>query len=149
MSVQDLRTYIHDMVILCQNVVHNRICNILKIYELPHDKTNKMMCAQQRLRSAWTSIQSDQSSLCSQWAAKGPRFLYADSEDSDQTGWMPTLIWVFAGHTDDFAFVVIWFLYIYIYIYIYKKKEPLGDSCWHVCQETRLRPSESQETCFI
>ena len=26
------------------------------------------------------------SSLCAQWVAKGPRFLHADSEDSDQTG---------------------------------------------------------------
>ena len=26
-------------------------------------------------------------------------FLHADSEDSDQTGRMPRLIWVFAGHT--------------------------------------------------
>ena len=32
------------------------------------------------------SAQSDQSSMCAQWVAKGPRFLHADSEDSDQTG---------------------------------------------------------------
>ena len=25
--------------------------------------------------------------------------LHADSEDSDQTGWMPRLIWVFIGRT--------------------------------------------------
>ena len=41
------------------------------------------MCAQRRLRSAWASAQSDQSSLCTQWV---PSFLHADSEDSDQTG---------------------------------------------------------------
>ena len=29
--------------------------------------------------------------------------LHANSEDSDQTGWMPWLIWVFAGHTDHFV----------------------------------------------
>ena len=40
-----------------------------------------------------------ESSLCTQWVAKDPSFLHADSEDSDQTGWMPRLIWVFAGHT--------------------------------------------------
>ena len=45
------------------------------------------------------SAQSDQSSLCAQWVAKDPNFLHADSEDSDQTGRMPRLIWVFAGHT--------------------------------------------------
>ena len=36
--------------------------------------------------------QSDLSSLCAQWIAKDPRFLHADSEDSDQTGQMPRLI---------------------------------------------------------
>ena len=35
---------------------------------------------------------SEESSLCSQWVAKDPRFLHADSEDSDQTGRMHTLI---------------------------------------------------------
>ena len=35
------------------------------------------------------------SSLYAQWVAKDPRFLHADNEDSDQTGWM--LVWVFAG----------------------------------------------------
>ena len=35
------------------------------------------------------------SSLCAQWVAKDPRFLHADSKDSDQTG----RIWVFAGRT--------------------------------------------------
>ena len=55
------------------------------------------MCAQRRLRSAWASAQSDQeSSLSAQWVAKDPSFHNADSEDSDQTGQMPRLIWVFA-----------------------------------------------------
>ena len=40
-----------------------------------------------------------ETSLYAQWVAKDPMFLHADSEDSDQTGWMPRLIWVFAGHT--------------------------------------------------
>ena len=30
---------------------------------------------------------------------KDPSFLHADSEDSDQTGRMSRLVWVFAGHT--------------------------------------------------
>ena len=46
------------------------------------------------IRPVWS-----ESSLCAQWVAKDPRFLHADSEDSDQTGWMPRLIWVFAGRT--------------------------------------------------
>ena len=40
-----------------------------------------------------------QSLLCAQWLAKHPRFLHADSEDSDQSGRMSRLIWVFAGLT--------------------------------------------------
>ena len=38
-------------------------------------------------------------SLSTQWVAKDPRFLHTDSKDSDQTGRMPRLIWVFAGCT--------------------------------------------------
>ena len=37
--------------------------------------------------------------LCAQWIGKDSSFLHADSEDSDQTGRMPRLIQVFAGHT--------------------------------------------------
>ena len=40
-----------------------------------------------------------ESSLCAQCVAKDPMLLHADSEDSDQTGRMPRLIWVFAGRT--------------------------------------------------
>ena len=62
----------------------------------------------QRLRSAWASAQSDQSSLYAQWAAKDPRFLHANSEASDQTGWMPRLIRVLAGRTGHFVGFVMW-----------------------------------------
>ena len=44
------------------------------------------------IRPAWS-----ESSLCAQWVAKDPSFLHADSKESDQTGRMPRLIWVFAG----------------------------------------------------
>ena len=40
-----------------------------------------------------------ESSLCAQCVAKDPTLLHADCEDSDQTGRMPRLIWVFAGRT--------------------------------------------------
>ena len=40
-----------------------------------------------------------ESSLCAQWVANHPSFLHADSEDSDQTGRMPRLIWVFAAQS--------------------------------------------------
>ena len=63
-------------------------------------KTNKMTVRPAKtqinlgIRPVWS-----ESSLCAQWVAKDPRFLHADSEDSDQTGRMPRLIWVFAGRT--------------------------------------------------
>ena len=66
-----------------------------------HDvtKPTKWVCVQRRLRSAWASAQPDQSALHAKWVAKDPSFLPADSEDSDQTGRMSRLIWVFAGCT--------------------------------------------------
>ena len=39
------------------------------------------------------------SPLCAWWVAKDPSFLHGVSEDSDQTGRMPRLIWVFGGRT--------------------------------------------------
>ena len=65
------------------------------------------MCAQRRLKWAWASAQSDQSSLCAQWVAKNRSFLHADSEDSDQTGRMVRLICVFAGRTCHFVGFVV------------------------------------------
>ena len=66
-----------------------------------HDKTNKMS-----VRPAKTQIISlgirpvwSESSMRAQWVAKNPSFLHANSEDSDQPGWMPRLIWVYAGRT--------------------------------------------------
>ena len=44
------------------------------------------------IRPVWS-----ESSLFAQLVAKDPRFLHADSKDSDQTGRMPRPIWVFAG----------------------------------------------------
>ena len=46
------------------------------------------------IRPVWS-----ESSLCTQWAAKEPRFLHEDSEDSDQTERMSRLIWVLARRT--------------------------------------------------
>ena len=61
------------------------------------------MCAQQRLRSAWASAQSDQSlavrmieeTLGPQLPIEWP----CHCEDTDQTGRMPRLIWVFPWRT--------------------------------------------------
>ena len=50
-----------------------------------------------------------ESSLSAQWVAKDPSVLHADSEDPDQTGRMPRLIWVFTGRTCHFVgFVMRW-----------------------------------------
>ena len=58
------------------------------------------------IRPVWS-----ESSLCAQWVAKDPIFLHADSVDSDQTGRMPRLIWVFAGRTCHFVgFVTRWLI---------------------------------------
>ena len=68
-----------------------------------HDKTYEMSCVPSK-DSAWS-----ESLLCPLWVAKDPIFLHADSEDSDQTGRMPRLIWVFAGRTCHFVrFVLCW-----------------------------------------
>ena len=48
------------------------------------------------IRPVWS-----ESSLCAQWVAKDPSFLLADSEDSDQTGWM---------HTHFVGFVMSWLI---------------------------------------
>ena len=69
-------------------------------YEPRHDKTNKMTVRPAKtqislgIRPVWSK-----SSLCAQWVPKDPSFLSLESEDSDQTGWMPRLIWVFAERT--------------------------------------------------
>ena len=61
------------------------------------------------IRPAWS-----ESSLCAQWVAKDTRFLHADRENTDQTGWMPRLIWVFAGRTGHFVgFVMHWLNYYF------------------------------------
>ena len=73
-------------------------------FEPPHDKTNKMFVRPAKtqtslgIRPVWS-----ESSLSTQWVAKDPSFLHADSEDSDQTGRMPRLLWVFAGRTCHFV----------------------------------------------
>ena len=69
-----------------------------------HDKTYKNgMCTQWRQSSLSICLGRSESSMCAQKVAKDLSFLHADSEDSDQTGRMPRLIWVFAGRTCHFV----------------------------------------------
>ena len=69
--------------------------NLLKFFdnEPPHDKTNKMAVrpAQTQISQGIRPVWSEQS-LCTQWVAKDPSFLHADSKNSDQTGRMARLI---------------------------------------------------------
>ena len=66
-------------------------------------KPTKDLCAKRRLRSAWAYTQSDQSSMSTWRNIKSIATHWVHSEDSDQTGQMPRLIWVFAGHTWQFV----------------------------------------------
>ena len=74
-----------------------------KLYELPHDKTNKMTVRPAKtqvslgIRPIWS-----EPLLCAQWVAQGPSFFMRTAK-TDQTGWMPRLIWVFAGRTCHFV----------------------------------------------
>ena len=62
-------------------------------FEPPRDKTNKVSVRPAKtqislgIRQVWS-----ESSQCTQWVAKDPSFLHADSEDSDQSRRMPRLI---------------------------------------------------------
>ena len=63
------------------------------VFEPRHDKTNKVTVhpAKTQISLGICPVCSE-SLLCTQWVAKDPGFLHADSEDSDQTGRMPRLI---------------------------------------------------------
>ena len=70
------------------------------LFEPQHDKTNKVSVRPAKNQiSLGIRIVWPESSMCAHWVAKDPTFLQADSEDSDQTGRMPRLVWVFAGRT--------------------------------------------------
>ena len=74
-----------------------------------HDKTT--VCPAKTQISLGICPVWSEPSLCAPRIAKNPRFLHADSEDSDQTGRMPRLIWVFAGRTCHFVgFVMPWLI---------------------------------------
>ena len=83
-----------------QSTMSDHVWYIDSSYEPHHDKTNKITVrpAKTRISLGIHPVWSE-SSLCAQWVAKDRSFLHADSEESDQTGRMPRLIWVFAGCT--------------------------------------------------
>ena len=69
----------------------------------------------QRRIYIYTDRESDQSSLCAHMVRSGGglKLSSCDSEDSDQTGQMPRLILVFAGHT-SFR----WFCHALAHMYV-------------------------------
>ena len=83
-----------------------------EIYEPPHDKTNKVNVRPAKTRISLGIRQVWSESSLSAWRKLGPLATqWALSEDSDQTGRMPRLIWVFAGRTCHFVgFVTRWLI---------------------------------------
>ena len=76
------------------------------------------LCAQQRLRSAWASAQSDQSLRCPYKEAVGPSLPIERTSNTliSRTGRMPRLIWVFTGWTSHFVgLVVLWLKSVLLY----------------------------------
>ena len=94
LRLNDVESLLDEFAVTGLSVYYiSRVALQNSIFEPPHDKTNKMICAPSEDRSAWAATQSDQeSSQCAKWIAEVPMFLHADSEDSDQTGRMPRLI---------------------------------------------------------
>ena len=75
----------------------------LKQYESMHDKTNKMMCSQQRPINLFIRLVWSKSSL-SAWRNLGSLATYVvQSEYSNEAGWMSWLFWVFAVVTGLYA----------------------------------------------
>ena len=79
------------------------------LHEPPHDKTNKMSIAPSEDTDQPVHPPSLISLHCPHKETLGPHTHWAHCEDSDQTGWIPRLICVFAGHKGHFVgFVMRW-----------------------------------------
>ena len=103
-SGTDTHVHMHNGTATCMNNQNQNSSNHINLscrwkYNKIYNNTHYYMSRHMTKPTMWLCAQSDQSSLCAHWVAKDPSFLHADSKDSDQTGQMPRLIWVFAGHT--------------------------------------------------
>ena len=113
------------------------------------------------IRPVWS-----ESSLCTQWVFKDPNFLKANREDSNQTGRMSRLIWIFAGRTCHFVgFVMRRFVYeltLFLCILLMcklgriiprLKKDPLGlYNLVYVCFTgvyPSIKPAKNNDTFLI
>ena len=88
--------------------------NIEVKHEPRHDTTNKMS-----VRTVKTKDQPGHpESALSAWRNLGSLAIHwVHSEDPDQTGWMPRLIWVFAGRTYFVGFVMSWLMFFHAIIF--------------------------------
>ena len=99
-NLQVYGNFVWEFQVRSYNMIIKIIAGWHQEFEPRHNKTNKMSVRPAKtriglgIRPVWS-----ESLLYVQWVAKDPSFLHADSEDSDQTGRMPRLIWVFAGRT--------------------------------------------------
>ena len=124
-------------------------------------------CAQRRFRSAWASVQSDQSSL-SAWRKLGSLATHwACSDDSNQTGRIPRLIWVFTGCTVIFlvlswcgSYIIRHFLNLFVspgeglsFLHLTSNKTIwipiLIQDKWHSASYTILFRNEYSVICMI
>ena len=81
------------------------------------------------IRPVWS-----ESSLCAQWVATYPSFLHADCGDSDQTGRMPRLIWVFAVRTCHvIGFVMRWIVCLVSIILVIPATKYTGSTYRDLC----------------
>ena len=70
--------------------------------------------------TSWQNLPSrSESSLYALSVAKDLMLVQAHNQDSDQTGRMPRLIWVFAGRKSHFAIVMLWLKYFKFNRYIH------------------------------
>ena len=86
-------------------------------------KPTKWLCAQRRLRSAWV-IRVFAVRMKKAWVLS---YRWAHSEDSDQTGRLPRLIWVFAGRT------LILFVFSCRGSNIHPSRHQTGSELTHIC----------------
>ena len=71
----------------------------INIFEPPHDKTNKMACAPSSDSDQPGHLPSLISLRCPHEESLGPKLPIEHTAKTDQTGWMPRLIRVFAART--------------------------------------------------
>ena len=88
------------------NIAVNEDCELKVIWAAAWQNQQNDLCRSAKLRSAWASAQSDQSSL-SAWRNIGPLTTYWAHSETDQTERMPRLVWVFSWRPFHFVGFVV------------------------------------------